>query len=97
MAEFTVTASELNTKAAELERLNNVLEKSIQELETQDASLSKMWEGDAKEAFSNAFKADKAKMMIFHAEITKYIAALRKIAAKYEVAERTNVATASSS
>ena len=32
MAEFTVTASELNTKAAELERLNNQLNQKIETL-----------------------------------------------------------------
>ena len=95
MAEFTVTASELNTKAAELERLNNQLNQKIEALQQEEASLATMWEGDAKEAFSNSFKTDKAKMSLFHAEIQKYIAALRTIAAKYEVAERTNVATAS--
>ena len=96
MAEFTVTASELNTKAAELERLNNQLNQKIEALQTEEGSLKTMWEGDAKEAFSNSFNQDKAKMMLFHTEIGKYIQALRVIAAKYEVAERTNVATASS-
>ena len=55
-----------------------------------------MWEGDAKEAFRTSFSQDKAKMELFYTEIGKYIVALRSIAAKYELAERTNVATASS-
>lgn len=95
MAEFTVTATELNNKAGELERLNKSLEQKIQALEQENSSLASMWEGDAKEAFSTSFMADKAKMMLFHSEIGKYVASLRNIAAKYEVAERTNVTTAS--
>ena len=97
MAEFTVTSSELTNKANELERLNNQLQQTIQFLESEVGSPSTMYEGDSHDAFLTSFKNDKAKMALFHAEITKYISALRVIAAKYEVAERTNVATASSS
>lgn len=50
MAEFTVTATELNNKAGELERLNKSLEQKIQALEQENNSLASMWEGDAKEA-----------------------------------------------
>lgn len=95
MAEFTVTATELNNKAGELERLNKSLEQKIQALEQENSSLASMWEGDAKEAFSTSFTADKAKMMLFHTEIGKYVASLRNIAAKYQAAESANVATAS--
>ena len=97
MAEFTVTSSELTNKANELERLNNQLQQKIQFLESEEGSLNSMWEGDSHDAFSNHFKTDKIKTTLFHTEITKYISALRVIAAKYEAAERTNVATASSS
>ena len=97
MAEFTVTATELNNKAGELERLNKSLEQKIQALEQENNSLASMWEGDAKEAFSTSFNADKAKMMLFNTEIGKYVASLRNIAAKYQAAESTNVATASAS
>ena len=93
MAEFTVTSSELTNKANELERLNNQLQQKIQFLESEEGSLSSMWEGDSHDAFSSSFKTDKAKMTLFHAEIAKYVSSLRVIAAKYEVAERTNVAT----
>lgn len=94
MAEFTVTASELRNKAGELERLNKSLEQKIQALDNENRNLASMWEGDAKDAFATSFERDKAKMMLFHTEIGKYIAALRNIASKYDVAERTNVATA---
>ena len=53
-----------------------------------------MWEGDAKEAFSRSFHTDKAKMMLFHTEIGKYVSAMRTAAARYEAAERINVSTA---
>lgn len=95
MSEFTVTAAELETKAGELERLNNMLQQKISALESEEASLASMWEGEAHDAFSTSFKVNKAKMMLFHTEIQKYIASLRSIAAKYKVAEQTNVATAS--
>jgi len=94
MAEFTVTASELLAKAAELERLNKQLEIKIQVLQTEEAALKGMWEGEAKEAFSSAFNKDKGKMLLFHTEMGKYAGMLRTAASRYEAVERRNALTA---
>lgn len=96
MAEFTVTASELKSKANELSSLNNKFQQEITTLVTEENALKAMWEGEAKEAFSTAFNRDKAKMDNFHKAIQDYIQKLNMIAAQYEQAERTNVATARS-
>ena len=96
MAEFTVTAGELNAKAAELERLNRQLEQKIIRLQAEESALKTMWEGEAKAAFSASFARDKGKMTHFLEEIGKYIRTLRMIAAKYEAAERKNTAAAGS-
>ena len=97
MAEFTVTSTELQGRANDLERLNGTLQQKITQLETEEAALSGMWEGDSHSAFDKNFRSSRAKMNAFHAEITKYVGALRTIASKYEAAERRNVTTASGS
>ena len=96
MGEFTVTAKELRSKATELERLNKTLKQKIQALETEEASLNGMWEGEGKEAFSSSFKTDKNKMLMFHNEITKYVSVLRNLASKYEASDRAAASTARS-
>ena len=62
MAEFQVTASTLKQKAEELSTLNNNFAKKVEELMASEKSLSGMWEGQAKEAFENAFNTDAGKM-----------------------------------
>lgn len=96
MAEFTVTPSELKNKATELQKLNAQLKTKIGELEQAEGSLSNMWEGEAHDAFTAAFKRDKVQMDNFYNAIEKYVSALNQIAARYESAESRNVSTASS-
>ena len=95
MAEFTVTAKELYAKASYLEGCNRTLKEKISLLETEHTALAAMWEGDSHDTFDRHFRADKGKMLLFHQEMTRYTAALRTIAQKYEAAERRNVALAS--
>lgn len=96
MGEFTVTSSQVREKAQYLRNLNSQLKAKIELLETTEASLNGMWEGDAHDTFDSKFKANKAKMISFYNGIDKYAAALDNIASKYEAAEAKNVATASS-
>ena len=96
MAEFTVTASELLNKAAELERLNNSLKQKIETLNTEETTLSTMWEGPSHDAFHSRYAAEKGKMMLFHSTMEKYVTALRAIAAAYNSGEAKNVTTAGS-
>lgn len=94
MAEFNVTASQLNAKADELKQINATYKAKVNALEETEAALAAMWEGEAKEAFRNAFKRDKTNMNNFYAAIELYVSVLQQIAAEYAKAEATNTQTA---
>lgn len=96
MAAFQVTSRELKTKASELRDLNGQFKTQAGNLETQESSLVSMWEGEARNAFHLAFKNDKSQMDNFYNLIEQYCVALENIAAKYDMAEAQNVATAQS-
>ena len=91
MAEFQVTASTLKQKAEELSTLNNNFAKKVEELMASEKSLSGMWEGQAKEAFENAFNTDAGKMNQFKAAVDEYYSRLLTIVSQYEQAESKNV------
>lgn len=94
MAAFTVTASQLRTSASQLRALNGQFKSQVGSLESQEAALAAMWEGEAKNAFHNAFNRDRRQMDNFYKLIDQYCQALENIAKKYELAERQNVSTA---
>lgn len=94
MAAFQVTSSELKAKASDLRDLNAQFKTQVGNLESQEGSLTSMWEGEARNAFDIAFKNDKAQMENFYNLIEQYCAALDNIAAKYDMAEAQNIATA---
>jgi WXG100 family type VII secretion target len=95
MAAFTVTSSELRTKASSLRESNAQFKTQTGNLDEQEGSLLSMWEGEAKTAFDNAYKSDRAQMDNFYNLIEQYCVALETIAAKYDQAESANVSTAS--
>lgn len=95
MALMRVTAAQLKAKAEELTNLNNSLKTNVSELESCEQNLASMWEGQAKDAFHQAFSNDKIQMTNFSTLIEKYVYTLLTIAAKYEQAENINVETAS--
>ena len=95
MGLIRVTATELKARAEELTSLNQTLKTNISDLEACEQNLSTMWEGQAKDAFHNAFTNDKIQMTNFCTLIEKYVATLLSIAAKYERAEAVNTTTAS--
>ena len=95
MGVIRVTAAELKARAEELLSLNRTLKTNIDELEACEQNLGTMWEGQAKDAFHQAFNNDKIQMTNFCTLIEKYAATLQSIAAKYERAEATNTNTAS--
>lgn len=95
MAEFNVTASQLKAKAGELKQINATYKTKVNALEEQEASLASMWEGEAKDAFRNAFKRDKTNMDNFYNAIEQYVAVMEEIAARYMQTEAINVQTAS--
>lgn len=95
MGLIRVSATELKSKAEELLNLNVSFKTSVQGLEEAEQKLASMWEGEAKDAFHNAFHQDKVQMNNFSMLIEKYVASLQTIAAKYEQAENVNLSTAS--
>lgn len=94
MAQITVTASKLSQAAENLQQLNESLNAQIAILESTEGDLCTMWDGDAKEAFHNAFQRDKTQMTNFKMAIDQYIVALNNIAGKYSQAESINIETA---
>lgn len=94
MAEIKVTASELKNKAQTLTQLNGSLETQINALQQSESTLNSMWDGEAKNAFHNAFTHDKQEMTEFKQAVDKYIQALVQIAGTYERAEQQNLQTA---
>lgn len=89
-ATFKVTASALTSQAEELTELNGQFKSAVEQMVSTEASLNSMWEGEAKDAFHNAFTTDKGKMDEFYNLIQTYIEKLNTIATRYAQAENTN-------
>ena len=94
MASFITTPAQLRAKAEELSSLNNSFKMNVSELEAEEQNLMGMWEGQAKEAFHQAFSSDKIQMTHFSTLIEKYGASQLTDAGKDEEAERINTETA---
>ena len=95
MSFLQVTAAELRNKASELQGLNSRFQGEIENLVANQSNLNTMWEGEAKEAFNNAFIRDKGNLDNFKGAIDQYIQALLVIAERYEEVEKRNLSTAS--
>lgn len=96
MATFRVTTNELRTKAEELRNLNAQFKNEVGNMEALESALSGMWEGEARDAFHNAFISDKTQMDNFYNAIEVYVARLEAAAEKYAQAEAANVEIANS-
>jgi len=97
MSFIQVTSEELKNRASQLQGLNGKFQSEIENLMSCQNNLSTMWEGEAKDAFYQAFMKDKANMDSFKAAIDSYIQSLNVIAARYEEAEKRNISTAARS
>lgn len=95
MSFIQVTATELRNKASELQGLNSRFQGEIENLVSHQSNLNTMWEGEAKEAFNNAFMRDKGNLDNFKNAIDQYIQSMLVIAERYEEAEKRNLSTAS--
>ena len=91
MPEILVTAAQVKAKAEELRTMNEQFKSMVSELESQEVDLNSMWEGQANDAFHNAFMRDKSQMENSHSVMTMYISTLEQIAAEYEKAEAQNM------
>ena len=80
--------------ADQLRQYDSQFKSQVDNLETHELNLSSMWEGQAKDAFHNAFNNDKEYMNQFYVLIEKYCQALEQIARSYEEAEARNTDTA---
>lgn len=90
MAFFQVTSSELRNAAERISDLNSQFKARASQLGEQEASLCGMWEGQAKDAFHQAFMRDRQQMDAFVQLINQYVQALLEIALRYEQAENQN-------
>ena len=95
MPSFTANVQQLRTKAEELSGLNSNFKTTVSELEAEEQTLAGMWDGQAKEAFHQAFNSDKIQMTNFSTLIDKYVAVLLNIAAKYEQVDNAGAEIAS--
>ena len=96
MAEFQVTSTELQSKAAELQQISKQMRTKIEELGQLEQTLSGMWEGEAHDAFHNGYGQNEQKMLMFVNALENYFLALNEIAVKYNNAEAKNIQTAQS-
>lgn len=87
---FTVTPATVNSKAQELHSQNARLKSLIESMRAQEESLNGMWDGEANDAFHNAFMKDITQMSNFYNAIEQYVQKLQEIAKKYQQAENTN-------
>lgn len=87
MSYFSVTASELRSKAGTLQELNGQLRTKETDLDNQEGSVCSMWEGQAKDLFHQAYISDREQMDNFNGLIENYVSALLEIAQRYEDAE----------
>ncbi|MBQ7203374.1 MAG: WXG100 family type VII secretion target [Eubacterium sp.] len=94
MSQIRVTASQLRAQAEALRTTNNNFKARVGNLESTEAQLKSMWEGEANDAFHAAFTRDKIQMDNFYNAIMQYATVLDNIATKYENAEATNTNTA---
>ncbi len=94
MARFRVTAREVRRTAENLRSQNRYFNSQVNSLQNSERRLHGMWEGQAHDAFHNAFMHDKDYMARFHQLIEQYCRALDEIARQYEEAERRNLHTA---
>ena len=87
MAEIKVKSTELKSKAETLTQLNSKFRQEVQKMIQYESELATMWEGDAQQAFRQAFNSDRQKMDLFAKTIDTYIRALQTDAGIYEQAE----------
>ena len=95
MSEIQVTTATLLSKADELSQLNDQFKKAVSSLTEEEQALRTGYEGESSDAFHAAFTKDITQMNNFYNAIAQYVQKLQLIAAAYNKAESTNVATVS--
>ncbi len=91
MALIRVSAEELKARAEALNEANQGLKAKVQEFESSAQTLAGQWEGEARDAFVNAYTQDKTQMDNFITVIQDFYQKLIYMAQNYDAAERKNV------
>ncbi|WP_031555802.1 WXG100 family type VII secretion target [Oribacterium sp. FC2011] len=94
MSMFRVNTSTLRTQAEQLSTLNETFKTQVTNLSDKENALSNMWEGEARNAFHNAFQSDKEQFDVFYQGIKQFISTLENDATEYDKAEAQNLSTA---
>ena len=90
MAEIRVTASQIKSQAENLQHLNEQFRAKVEEMSGLEETLASSWDGEAKEAFRNAFRnTDMPKWDSFAKVIDQFVQAMMTIYDKYVTAEQT--------
>lgn len=95
MAEIKVTSQQLRTTAEQLRGLNGQFKSQVENVDAQEKTLISKWEGDARDAFNNAYNNDKVQWDNFYNLIEQYCVTLENIAAEYDNKEAINQGIAS--
>lgn len=94
MSMFRVSPAELKNKADSLRDLNLKFRAEVEKMTEREQSLSKMWEGPARDEFHNAYQTDVTKFQAFYKGINEFVTRLVEAGNDYARAENTNVSTA---
>ncbi len=95
MAGFRVNTATLRSEAEKLKNLDEQFKNKITDLQQKENALSGMWEGQARDAFHNAFTQDYNQFINFYNGILQFVDRLNDAAKKYDEAENQNFETAS--
>lgn len=86
-ATFRVSTAQLIQQAQELQTLNERFKAEVTAMTEKEEALSSMWEGEARNAFHNAYATDAEKFANFYNGIVRLIQALSDVAQNYQKAE----------
>lgn len=87
MSMFRVTPAQLKAEADKLSELNQQFKNEVEALTEKEAALSSMWEGQARDAFHNAYSTDKVQFDNFYKGITEFVRRLSEAADDYARAD----------
>jgi len=91
---FKVTPREMRNTANELETLNNKFKTEVTRLRSDNETLGRQWQGDARNKFNQEFLKDAEKFDRFYNGIQDFIRQLRHNADEYDKVENLNVSIA---
>ena len=94
MGLIRVSPLELRQRANMLAEANHSVRAKVDEFELSCHALAGQWEGEARDAFVNAYTQDKAQMDNFVRVIDEFYQALLRVYQNYSDAETKNIDTA---